>query len=1009
MKIKRIIAAVTALMFIGETYAFVSSETSKSISAFAAETVEATSVTEKGVSYNVYGDYATVAEVNGELGCEIVISDDIGGKPVTAIEKGAFYAVKDKVKSVTLGNNIQAVNERTFYEFSELTTVKFGDSVETIGNCAFAYCPKLESVTFGKNLTTIEKCAFFSCPSLVSLEFPDNLTFIDDFAFEMCTGISKVKFGKNLQSLGHCAFKDSSNITEVYLGENLEYIGSAVFSGENLRRLVIPEKVSSIGRLGCPLYFKFSLKNRDTVIVIENPECKIDDYSVDGIDDYNECVIVSADGSASRKTAEKEGLRYCTIEDYEKGNYERLTSINDLIESYGMTFEKNETGLTLTGASKVDSSNSKVIIPDAVDGVPVTAIGDEAFKGKDIQYVYFGENITEVGESAFEGCKILYMAVLNDNLKSVGKSAFSGCVNMKEIVVGDNIEDIGENAFFRCSYIEDFNLTDNLKYIGRKAFGRTRIREITIPSSVTVLNGCPFDCMDSEFGKPEGMEYITDVRIMNPECVLSYCDSADEWKDCTIISEEGEPQKFAKLNSIRHCTSEEYENHDYIEYKLSYFGKSAVRQYGMRFTKTEDGAELTEILIPEDGVIDIPDEVETIPVTSISPYLLKSNVLGLEGEHAVKKVKIGQNVKCIPQNLCSIMPNLRIVDIGDGVEKIEESAFADCETLSSVSFGKNIKEIDYGAFQFCGALQSDIDLHNVVSIGDYAFSYSLQIKNINFGNKLKSIGDYAFSHIRDYKVLDLPDSLESIGDHAFDESYALEEVNFGSGLKTIGDYAFADNSLLKKAVLNEGLTELGKGAFRNCYLLSEVSIPTTLTEIKESTFESTTIKSLVLPRSIKSVEKKAYYSRYRDYGFERFEADLYDRIITLPDLDGEVSIKVLNPDCEIAEKAFIGNFNTMYGYKDSTVEKYMADIKKSDLFVPITDEYLAGDTNCDGVVDLADAVLIMQALANPNKYGMTGTAEHHLTAQGRLNADMNGDGLTVGDAQAIQKKLLGLE
>ncbi|MCR4639902.1 hypothetical protein [Ruminococcus sp.] len=70
---------------------------------------------------------------------------------------------------------------------------------------------------------------------------------------------------------------------------------------------------------------------------------------------------------------------------------------------------------------------------------------------------------------------------------------------------------------------------------------------------------------------------------------------------------------------------------------------------------------------------------------------------------------------------------------------------------------------------------------------------------------------------------------------------------------------------------------------------------------------------------------------------------------------------------------------------------------------------LLGDANCDGQVDLSDAVMIMQALANPNKYGIDGTAEHHLTEQGKLNGDMDGDGLTVGDAQAIQRKLLGLE
>ena len=70
---------------------------------------------------------------------------------------------------------------------------------------------------------------------------------------------------------------------------------------------------------------------------------------------------------------------------------------------------------------------------------------------------------------------------------------------------------------------------------------------------------------------------------------------------------------------------------------------------------------------------------------------------------------------------------------------------------------------------------------------------------------------------------------------------------------------------------------------------------------------------------------------------------------------------------------------------------------------------LKGDANCDGQIDLSDAVIIMQSLANPNKYGIDGTAEHHLTEQGKLNGDMNGDGLTVGDAQAIQKKLLGLD
>ena len=67
-----------------------------------------------------------------------------------------------------------------------------------------------------------------------------------------------------------------------------------------------------------------------------------------------------------------------------------------------------------------------------------------------------------------------------------------------------------------------------------------------------------------------------------------------------------------------------------------------------------------------------------------------------------------------------------------------------------------------------------------------------------------------------------------------------------------------------------------------------------------------------------------------------------------------------------------------------------------------------GDANCDGEVDMGDAVLIMQSLANPDKYGVNGSDERHITKQGLANADVSniGDGVTTGDAQAIQAFLL---
>lgn len=71
---------------------------------------------------------------------------------------------------------------------------------------------------------------------------------------------------------------------------------------------------------------------------------------------------------------------------------------------------------------------------------------------------------------------------------------------------------------------------------------------------------------------------------------------------------------------------------------------------------------------------------------------------------------------------------------------------------------------------------------------------------------------------------------------------------------------------------------------------------------------------------------------------------------------------------------------------------------------------LWGDADCDGRVYLNDAVLVMQAIGNPDAYGVNGSDTSHITEQGKLNADVNeaGNGLTNLDALAIQKYLLGM-
>jgi len=73
---------------------------------------------------------------------------------------------------------------------------------------------------------------------------------------------------------------------------------------------------------------------------------------------------------------------------------------------------------------------------------------------------------------------------------------------------------------------------------------------------------------------------------------------------------------------------------------------------------------------------------------------------------------------------------------------------------------------------------------------------------------------------------------------------------------------------------------------------------------------------------------------------------------------------------------------------------------------PVIIDGTMGDANIDGRVDLSDSVMIMQSLANPDKYGIS--ADGGITAQGQLNGDTDGNGLTNNDAREIQMSLLGL-
>ncbi len=90
------------------------------------------------------------------------------------------------------------------------------------------------------------------------------------------------------------------------------------------------------------------------------------------------------------------------------------------------------------------------------------------------------------------------------------------------------------------------------------------------------------------------------------------------------------------------------------------------------------------------------------------------------------------------------------------------------------------------------------------------------------------------------------------------------------------------------------------------------------------------------------------------------------------------------------------------GFRQGMVSPTSANIiEATDIEIELPEPTLIGDANEDGVVNISDAVLIMQSISNPNEY--------KLTIQGMANADVvDNDGITLLDALRIQEMSAGL-
>lgn len=102
--------------------------------------------------------------------------------------------------------------------------------------------------------------------------------------------------------------------------------------------------------------------------------------------------------------------------------------------------------VVITECSK--SASGAVVIPDSINGYPVTKIADSAFnKCKMITSVKIPDGVTIIGENAFRDCTNLTEVTIPDSVQTIRFGAFFGCASLKNVLIPAGVTDIGNYAF----------------------------------------------------------------------------------------------------------------------------------------------------------------------------------------------------------------------------------------------------------------------------------------------------------------------------------------------------------------------------------------------------------------------------------------------------------------------------------------------------------------------------------------------------------------------------------
>lgn len=312
--------------------------------------------------YHNDGDYVVIDKFTGSEK-DVSIPEKIKGKPVIAINSEAFKG-------------------------SSIESVTIPDSVEILLYSVFAECDQLKSVTFGSSVTYIGTEAFFDCDSLEKLELPKNLSVIGARAVSQCRSLKGLTIPGTLKTMNEIPFSHNESLTVVNIKDGLKVIEAQAFLNcPALESVTFPASVDTIydGAFeGCT-----SLK--DVYFCGDAP--KHLESSAFGYDSKDKVTMHYNVGTSGTDSSSDSPAAPNTFDSAER--------INPAVH-FAYVVNKDNTVMIID----YYSSDDTVIIPEKIEGLPVTKISfSTGWFNNDIKTITIPSSVEALTSSLGHGKK----------------------------------------------------------------------------------------------------------------------------------------------------------------------------------------------------------------------------------------------------------------------------------------------------------------------------------------------------------------------------------------------------------------------------------------------------------------------------------------------------------------------------------------------------------------------------------------------------------------------------